>query len=242
MVHSLIIAEWSKINSLILHFENEGIVTRRFRRLDPERQQRIILSIMREAAEKGPTHLNIKEVARIAGVSVGSLYTYFPNRDCLLDFAIEMVTKFILDEMETYRPILCSLPIRDGLSAYVTGGVEWSQLFTGFVQLFARAAYQGDPELQERMVRPVANILREIIHDMLLHAVERGEIRADIDVEVTSRVIHALTIAVGDSQLLPYLNTYLQVSDDEIPPSQTTEAMVDIIITGIGSNTSDKQV
>ena len=240
MVHSSLITEWSKINLLILHFENEGIVTRRFRRLDPDRQQRIILSIIGEAAEKGPTHLNIKEVARIADVSVGSLYTYFPNRDCLLDFAIGMVTKFIVDDMESYRPILSSMPIRDGLSAYVAGGVEWSQLFAGFIRLFTRAAYQGDPEMQEHMVRPVANKLREIIKEMLVNAAARGEIRANIDIEVTTRVIHALTIAVGDSQILPYLNTYLQVSDDEIPPSLTTEAMVDMIMSGIGTNTNDR--
>lgn len=228
------VEEWSKIHTYILQLESEGLVTRTFRRLDPERQREIILAILSEATQKGLTLLNIKTVAKNAGVAVGTLYTYFPNREGMLEFAIELVSRFILEEMAVYRPLIVSLPIREGLHYYLVGGVEWSQIFSGFVQLFARAAYQGDPELQERMVRPVATLLREIVQDMLVHAIERGEIRGDIDLEASTRVVHALTIALGDSQLLPYLNTYFQVSDTSITPEQTMEAMIDMILSGIG--------
>ena len=43
------------------------------------------------------------------------------------------------------------------------------------------------------------------------------------------------TIALGDSQLLPYLNTYFQVSDSSIPAEKTSEAMIDMILDGIGT-------
>jgi len=234
MVHATVPAEWLKIHSYLLVFEGEGLVTRTFRRLDPERQEKIILAILAEAAEKGPTLLNIKQVAERSGVAVGSLYTYFRNREGMLDFAIELVTRFTIDEMESYRPILTELPIREGLMAYLAGGIEWSRLFYGVVQLFARAAYQGDPELQERMVRPVARLLREIVREMLSKGIERGEIQPDIDLEATSRVLHALTIAVGDSQLLPYLNTYFQVSNEVVSPERTIETMIDLVLAGIG--------
>jgi len=119
--------------------------------------------------------------------------------------------------------LLLKLPFREALQVYLAGGIKWSQLFSGFVQLFARAAYQGDPELQERLVRPVVTILREILHDILVQAIERGEIRSDINLEATTRVIHVLTSAVSDSQLLPYLNTYFQVSDESVFALKTLE-------------------
>jgi AcrR family transcriptional regulator len=236
MVQNTVITEWTKIQAYILQLEQEGLVTRTFRRLDPERQNEIILAILAEATEKGPTRLNIKEVAKRAGTAVGTLYTYFPNREGMLDFVIELVTRFTLEEMESYRPIFLTLPLREALNLYLAGGIEWSQLFAGLVQLFARAAYQGDPELQERLVRPVANLLRGIVHDMLVEAIQRGEVRPDIDLEATTRVIHALTIAIGDSQLLPYLNTYFQVSDGTVSPEQSLEAMIELIMQGIGRN------
>ena len=54
------------------------------------------------------------------------------------------------------------------------------------------------------------------------------------DLAVAARVIHGLTIAVGDSQLLPYLNSYFQAYDEEVPVERTLEAMVILILEGIG--------
>ena len=234
MIHNEIYTEWSKIQAYIHQFEEEGLVTRTFRRLDPERQRSIILAILSEAASKGPTQVSIKAVAEQAGAAVGSLYTYFPNRDGMLDFAVKLVTRFMLEEMASYRPFLVSLPLREGLRLYLTGGVEWSQLFAGFVQLYARAAYQGDSELGTQLVQPVADLLRDIVREMLAQAIERGEVRPDIDLEATSRVLHALTIAVGDSLLLPYLNTYFQVYDETTPADKIIETMIDMVLDGIG--------
>jgi AcrR family transcriptional regulator len=234
MVHNETNTEWNKIQSHILQFEAEGLVSRTFRRLDPHRQRAVILAILSEAAEKGPTQVSIKAVADRAGAAVGSLYTYFPNRDGMLDFAVKLVTRFMLEEMASFRPFLVALPLREGLRMYLTGGVEWSQLFAGFVQLFARAAYQGDLELQGKLVQPVADLLRDIIKEMLTQAIERGEVRPDIDLEATSRILHALTIAVGDSQLLPYLNTYFQVYEGDSPAAEATEAMIEMVMRGIG--------
>ena len=228
------LADWPQIHSHILQLEQEGLVTRTFRRLDPERQQGILFAILDEAVEKGPTALNIKHVARRAGVSVGSLYTYFPNREGMLAFAVELCVRFVTDAFTEFRPLLLAMPLREALAAYLMGGVEWSQTYAGLLKLFVRAAYFGDPELAEPLVRPVAALLLETVRDMLTEAVARGEVRADIDLEATARIVHALTIAVGDSQLLPYLNTYLQVTDKDVSPERVLDALIALILRGIG--------
>ena len=83
------------------------------------------------------------------------------------------------------------------------------------------------------MVEPVATAMREMMRDMLTAARQRGEIRPDLDLEATSRVINCLTIVVGDSQLLPYLNRYFQVTDEAVSFKQVVEAMVDLVMNGI---------
>jgi AcrR family transcriptional regulator len=224
------LSEWTQIHTHILHLEQAGLVTRTFRRLDPERQQAVLTAILDEAAEKGPEALNIKQVAERAGVSVGSLYTYFPNREGMLAFAVEVCVCFVTEQFEQFRPYLAELPLREALNAYLIGGVEWSRMYAGFLRLFARAAYHGDPELAESLVRPVATLLRE----MVTAAAERGELREGVDVDATARVIHALTVAVGDSQLLPYLNTYFQVMDEEVSEERMLKALLDLVLQGIG--------
>ena len=229
------LTEWTQVIQHILQFEQEGLVTRTFRRLDVKRQQAIVAAILDEAIEKGPTAINIKQVARRAGVSVGSLYQYFGNRAGLLNFAIELCVRYMTDLFDMSRPELLAMPLRDGLAAYLTVGIEWSQMQVGLVQFFLRAAYQGDPDLADRVVRPIATAMRTIVRDMLVQAVERGELRSDVDIEATARVINAAVIAIGDSQLLAYLNNYFQVTDRKVSAERAVKALLTLIMHGIGA-------
>ena len=229
------LSDWTQIHTHILHLEQEGRVTRTFRRLDPERQAAVLTAILDEAVAKGPASLNIKQVAERAQVSVGSLYAYFGNRDGLLNFTIELCVRYMTDTFNSFRPYLAALPLRQALRAYLTGGVEWSQTQTGLVQFFVRAAYHGESNLTAQVVQPIAATLREMVHDILTQAAERGEIRPEVDLEAATRVVHALMIAAGDSYLLPYLNTYFQVIDRNISPERMVEALLDLILRGIGA-------
>ncbi len=228
------ISDWAQIHTHILQLEQEGLVTRTFRRLDPERQQTILNAILNDALEKGPMSLSIKQVAERAGVSVGSLYQYFGNRDGMLGFTVEICVRYMVDMFNVFRPMLAAMPIRDGLKAYLSGGIEWSQMQVGMIQFFLRAAYHGEPELADRVVRPVAVILQDTMRDMLTAAVERGEIRPDVDLEAAVRIVNTLMIAIGDSQLLPYLNNYYLVNDENVPNDRLMDALVALIMGGIG--------
>lgn len=226
--------DWPQFPSYILQQEQAGRVRRTFRRLDPQRQQAVIGAILEEAAQAGPASLSIKRVARLAGVSVGSLYQYFPDRLGMLDFAVDLCVRYVADSFSYYRPYLMEMPLREALSAYLVGGVEWGQTLASLIKLFARAAYQGDTSLSDSLVLPIANQLLEMVREMLAKADERGELRPGVDLEASARLIHALIIAVGDSQLLPYLNTYFQVIEPSQPPERTLNAFLDLILKGIG--------
>jgi len=225
---------WPNYPTCLLELEQQGKITRTFRRLDPDRQRIILDAILIEAAEKGPAALNIKAVAKRAGVAIGSLYQYFPDRDGMLDFAIELCNSYMNEMFALSRPYLLAMPLAEALSSYLSVGLEWGQIETGLVRFIGRAAYQGDPDLMERVVRPIAIVMRDLIHDLLVQAAERGEIRADVDVYAVARLVNVLMLAFGDSQLFPYLNNYFQVSGDSLPPERVGAALVPFILTGIG--------
>ena len=117
------VSDWIQFHGHILQLEQKGLVTRPFRRLDPERKEAIIGAILEEAVEKGPAAINIKKVAERADVSVGSLYTYFGNRDGLLAFAMELCGRYLNDELNSFGPYLVNLPLREGLTWYMKGGL-----------------------------------------------------------------------------------------------------------------------
>ncbi len=228
--------QYIDFNRMILDLESAGKVTRTFRRLDGERQWVVINALLEEAGEHGPQAMNIKRVAARAGVAVGSLYQYFGSRDGLLDFAIELVVRIFRDGIEIYRSYLASLPepprLVEAIEAYGMGW-EWFSEEKGFTRFFTRAAYGGDPLLNERVVRPIAEIMLGLVTDLLKDAQARGEVRADIDLPATARVLHGMTLALYDPQLLPYLNVYFQVSGPDVAAERTTRAALDMILRGI---------
>jgi hypothetical protein len=106
---------------------------------------------------------------------------------------------------------------------------------TGLVRFFGRAAYQGDPDLAERVVRPIATVMREAMQEILTQAQARGEIRPEVDIEAAARAVNALMIAIGDSQLLPYLNNYFQVTDRKMSLDRVSQTVLDLIQHGIAA-------
>jgi AcrR family transcriptional regulator len=223
----------NSITSLILQAEQDGLVRRTFRRLDPERQTAVVDAILAEAAESGPDQLRVQAVADKAGVAVGSLYQYFPDREKLLDFAILLCTRTWLDTFAIYLPMLAEMPLRDGLQAYVLGGMEMSEMEKGVVRFFGRAAYQGLTGKPGEAVGPIAAVMLDCVRSMLSRAQERGEIRTDLDLDATARSVNAYLIALGDGQLFPYLNRYYCLSDDKMPFERVFESALDLLIRGL---------
>jgi AcrR family transcriptional regulator len=215
--------------------EKEDLVTRTFRRLDPDRRQAVLDALFEEAAEKGPGRLNIKQVAERSGASIGSLYQYFGSRENLIRFLVKIA---VLSMVELFRVCGASLrgtPIRKALRSYLVESVRLCQSQKSLTKFLTLSAYQGDEEISKTVVFPIATEMRKTVLDLLKAGVARGELRSDIDIEAAARAVNVLLIGLGDSQLVPNLNSYFQVSDQDVPFERTTETALDMILNGLGA-------
>ncbi len=218
--------------------EQNGWLTRTFRRLDPERQQTILLAILEEAGESGPSALNIKQVAVRSGIAVGSLYQYFGNRDNLLKFTLALVVRETTTAFESYSQYLAELPLREALTAYLGGGIEWTQAQLGFARTFATAAYQGDPAMEEKLVKPIATVMINMVRTILLAAQARGEIRDDLNLEALTRLVNTQMIMIGDAKLFPHLNSYYQLYTSELNDEMILKTFFALLENGLTPNQS----
>ncbi|RPJ59623.1 MAG: TetR/AcrR family transcriptional regulator [Dehalococcoidia bacterium] len=220
---------------IIPDLENEDSVTRTFRRLDPLRRQAVLDALFEEAAEKGPSRLNIKQVAERSGASIGSLYQYFGSRENLVRFLIKVVVGSMVSLLRMSSTSLRDVPFREALRYYLVEGIRISQSQKSLTRFLTLSAYQGDEEIGKTVVRPIAVVMRETVRDLLAAGVARGELRADLDLEAASRAVNVLIIGLGDSQLTPHLNTYFQVSDDEVAFERTLDLSLDMILHGLAA-------
>jgi AcrR family transcriptional regulator len=136
-------------------------------RADAERNRRRILDAARDVLAARGMDAGIDEIARVAGVGVGTVYRRFPTKD-------DLVTAVIHDRVDT----LVARMVEAG-----EAGDPW-EAFTGVVRAFAeliscdRALYEtvmNEPSLRD----PVRRRVRAAVGPVLERAQAAGVVRAD---------------------------------------------------------------
>jgi AcrR family transcriptional regulator len=135
--------------------------------------------------EQGYARLTIEGIAARAGVGKQTIYRWWPSKGAvLLDVLVDQITAR-LDAADTGSP-LDDLRRRVHVTAEVLADTTIGPHIAGLL-----GDAQGDPalanELHERLVAPARAQHRELIRA----AQERGELRADIDVDLMADALFA---------------------------------------------------
>jgi AcrR family transcriptional regulator len=150
-------------------------------------RERILGAAARVFAERGYAGGTTNHIAAEAGLSVGSLYQYFPNKDAL---AAELMREHAAEAVALVADRLAE--VQAGVQA--GGGIGLEAALRSFVDA-AVANHRGDPELHrvlfEEAPRP-PDVLAEL-HELEAAAVAAGAglLRADPTVHVADPTLAA---------------------------------------------------
>lgn len=151
---------------------------------------RIITAAIRCVAEAGYTRATIREIARAADMTSGSLYHYFANKSELLEAVVSEMDQIALPRL---RAAAQSDDIMDRLAAVFD---ESSRLLRDYPGLaaFERAmrvgghAHRGGTRLKQPGLKALRDIITEIVDD----AQAQGALPAATDPGAAVNAIHAL--------------------------------------------------
>ena len=132
-------------------------------------------------AEGGPDALTIGRIAERAGVSVGSLYRYFEDKEAIIEAVYRRELDRELAGMDTLRAEMRDQPLREFLRAGFESSIERHrrlfQLHPPFYEKHAArlslATYNPDESERVRL------LIQKLLFD------RRSEIRDDLDLDLT---------------------------------------------------------
>ncbi len=126
------------------------------------------------------THANVASAAKVSRTTA---YKHYPTRAALLRAAIESMDKHEFDDFEFGEDLATDL--RNIFSEFVAGlsDVEQSKLMA---TMMSQALH--DAALAEVRDEFMAEV-RPVINDAFTRAIDRGELRADLDLELAWRTI-----------------------------------------------------
>jgi Transcriptional regulator len=205
--------------------------TRTFERTDALRRDQLLGVALREFADKGFNGTSINNLARKAGVSIGSLYSYFPSKEDLFLTIVmqgqDLLEKALSDiepEEDLYR----------NLRTMIQRAHDYALSNPELNRIYIDATTHGLRHLSARLSTSLESISVDLYKAMLRKAQARGEIRADLDVDVTAFCLDNLFILFQFSFASDYytdrLRLFLGIPDDkEIDEDRIISGMLDFI-------------
>jgi AcrR family transcriptional regulator len=179
-------------------------------RADAQRNRLRLLETAKAAfAEKGAT-ASLDEIARTAGVGIGTLYRHFPTRDALVE---AVYRNELMQMIEAAKRLAATQPPVEALR-------KWLLLFVDYM-----ATKRGMAEVLNSIAGGTANLyadsgaqIKQAVAALVDRAVANGDIRLHID----------------PMDLLRALAGVVNISADQ-NWRQSAERMIDILIAGIQS-------
>jgi AcrR family transcriptional regulator len=162
---------------------------RRPMRADARRNYQALLSAANAAfIEQGADDASLEEIARRAGVGIGTLYRHFPTRQALLEAVYRDQVEVMSARAEA---LLADAPPGEALVAWLRALVEFGStkrsLTSGIL-----ATLDKDSEL----VSSCSAMMRQSATALLSRAQEAGEARPDANALDLIRLVHAVSMTV----------------------------------------------
>jgi AcrR family transcriptional regulator len=175
-------------------------------RRDAQRNRARILAATREAFRERGLDVGVDEIARRAGVGMGTLYRHFPTKDALIDAIVDarfaQLTASAEEALEAPDPW-------DGFTGFLHTAVDMQAADRGFKD--ALAARGRD----ERGVKLARRRLHAAVARLVERAQAAGALRADLTIEdvivllwATARVVER-TAEVAPGQVRRFLALHL---------------------------------
>jgi AcrR family transcriptional regulator len=187
---------------------SEATVTHRPRRADARRNYDRILAVARAAIAERGADVVLEDIAREAGVGIGTLYRHFPTRQALFEATF-------LDEAEELRTRAEGLvDAPSPLEALVV----WLRLQMDFGAhgRSMGAAVMNAKHTEGSDIQLACVAMREAGAQLLARAQAAGEVRAGVEMGDVLRLIHGVVLA-----------------NDQAPDPERTTRAFDLVIAGI---------
>lgn len=117
-------------------------------------------------AERGTAATTTRYIAEIAGISVGSLYEYFPNKEAIFDAVGERFVEETLAMIQPLLPRLVRLPIDEAVYTLL---MEFGSLLRQNDERFLKCAREAIQTQFQHHLDKVTKLLLELVMQYALH-------------------------------------------------------------------------
>ena len=205
-------------------------------RADAVRNRRkVIAAAYRVFCDLGP-EVSIKEVAKEAGVGLGTIYRHFPDKEALLGAVVEERFRGLVEETRTALATLKPWPAFVKMMWRMAEMMSEDRAFAGAV-MSARTRPSPEEAPEKSAKRKAREELDEVLRDLAEAAKLAGELRKDVEEKDLGLLFAGVALSLGPPpQKLPPSAAQTRVPlehSEPKPSSRPWERYLEVVLDGL---------
>ncbi|MDD3840279.1 MAG: TetR/AcrR family transcriptional regulator [Clostridia bacterium] len=153
-----------------------------FDRIPEEKRNKILKAAINEFAEHGFDGANINYIAERAGISIGSMYTYFSSKEDLYLTTIHLGVETLKTVLEE---IICSQgDLFNKIEKIIKAIQSYSRSNADLTKLYNEMATENHSELVWKIVSDMEGLTAKLYSSLIEQAQREGKIRQDADAKL----------------------------------------------------------
>ena len=193
------------------------------------RRKQIMDAALAVFSKKGYGEATIPDIAREAGVAVGTIYNYYEGKRDLLVSLVRLYTSVVTETLRELVVQLAEEDERTSVQTIIENGLDWgSDDLNGFLFIFTEVL--RDPELAEHFSGQFLASVLQSLENYVAERVSSGDFRR-LDHKVVARALAGMILGF---LLLRKLEGE-QSPTKAMPLPELTAELADIILEGLQS-------
>lgn len=205
-----------------------------FVNLPPEKRESIVRAAAAEFADQGYQRASLNSIVKRLGISKGSLYQYFANKEALFLYVFDHFTRQVKQHVKTSVAGNGRDDFFTAARQVLLAGIAFIDNHPEYFQVYLKVLFERDVPRREELVARVRLFSLEYFGPLADQAMGQGVLRKDIPVPKVVFILDAMLDRFLQGYAHPYLDGGLALAG--MPVKQLHEeidSMVAVLRTGL---------
>jgi len=163
-----------------------------FKKLESDKQQRILDTAVEEFASHGFRQASINRMVQRLGIAKGSIFQYFGTKEGLFQVVFDHAVELVRHSLRQVKQATAETDFFERLRQSLIAGVQFIDRHPRVYKIYLKMVFQEDFPLRAEFLQQVHLFSAEYLRPLVVAGVENGTLRANLDVNTAVFFLDAL--------------------------------------------------
>ncbi len=211
-----------------------------FNKLESEKKQRIIDTAIDEFAYQGFRQASVNRMVQKLGIAKGSIFQYFGTKEGLFGVIFDHAVNLVRRSLRKVKAETSDAGFFERIRRSLLAGIHFIEEHPRIFQIYLKMMFQEDFPLRTEFLQQVHLFSAEYLKPLIEAGVKTGELREDLDIEMTVFFLDALMDRFLQAYCVSFLDAgagLYQASPKEI--ESRVDEVIRLLEQGIGMRNTD---